>query len=220
MWWNSRPTSRRLLSSSLLLWLPGGATAVLLFTDCFQGFWRDGTSEWGAMMAAREEIPPERHKRRKREKHRARDTETQRHFQETQTTRAWRIPVTLHQEGKKQRRDFPDTVTTTMLVFPLLLPATAASIWQRSPGPGGKKFGELFPVREQVEGDSVMSMRTTALTVEGHSGRHWGCRRGGSPQPTTPSRDRILGSASRRHLGRAILAHSHRSKLPSCSAPG
>jgi len=29
--------------------------------------WRDGTSEWGAMMAAREEIPPERHERRKRE---------------------------------------------------------------------------------------------------------------------------------------------------------
>jgi hypothetical protein len=44
--------------------------------------WRDGTSEWGAMMAAREEIPPERHERRKRETHRERHRHTET-FQET-----------------------------------------------------------------------------------------------------------------------------------------
>jgi hypothetical protein len=87
-WWNSRPTSREAAVKlpsppppRLFDLVTGvGTTAVLLFTDYFQGMReKNGTSEWGEamMMAAEERRDPTQRDKRLEERETPR--ETQRH---------------------------------------------------------------------------------------------------------------------------------------------
>jgi hypothetical protein len=92
MGWNSRPTSRRLLSSSPSGGRGGHYWRVLLLTDCVQGMERwhervggddDGSEGRDSTRDTEEEAERARERERERDTDRDTDTETRRHARDT-----------------------------------------------------------------------------------------------------------------------------------------
>ena len=145
----SRPTSRRLSSSPRPPPATGvGTTAVLLFTDYFQGRerWHERV---GGNDGSERRDPTRETQRWKSERHRERhrDTETRNRRDTESRSRVWRIPVSL-QPRRPRHCDDNDTEHGSM---PCPCPCLPFSHGQHPctsdhPRPGGKNVGEpSFP---------------------------------------------------------------------------